>query len=398
MKISPNDNKAYHSFTLDNGLRVTLVQDKNCHKSACSLVVNTGSFDDPVDRPGFAHFIEHLLFNGNQAYPEPALINNFVSHHGGHCNAWTGTEHSCFHFDIQHDYFAQAIDIFANMFIHPLFTAEALDKEQAAIHSEYKLKLKDDSRRIQQVHKETCNPVHPFNKFSVGNKHTLSDLPQRSVLEEVQTFFQREYQAKYMTLVIVSPFSEAQIKRGISNSFVGIHSSSATPDQKQIRETLYLDSDLAQFVQIKPVKELHKLNITFALPSINNWYTTKIVSFAAHIIGYEGQGSLFEFLKERGLINALSAGNGISGSNFKDFNISLELTEQGEQSLDFIIKEVFGYLNQLRTQDIPDYLYQEQQRLAKVSFDYQEEMKPLKLANHLALNMHHYPEQDVLFW
>ncbi len=397
LKISPNDNKTYHSFTLDHGLRVTLVQDPNCHKSACSLVVNTGSFDDPIDRPGFAHFVEHLLFNGNEAYPEPALINNFVSHHGGNCNAWTGTEHSCYHFDIQHEYFAQALDIFANMFIEPLFTEEALVKEQAAIHSEYKLKLKDDSRRIQQVHKETCNEAHPFHKFTVGNRHTLSDLPQREVLEEVKAFFKQQYQAKYMTLVIVSPFSEQQLKAGVSECFSAIYSDSTEPEQKHIDDNLYLQADLAQFVQIQPVKELHKLNITFALPSINNWYTTKIVSFAAHIIGYEGQGSLFEFLKEQGLINALSAGNGISGSNFKDFNISLELTELGENSLELIIKEIFGYLNQLRQQEIPSYLYQEQQRLAKISFDYQEEMKPLKLANHLALNMHHYPEQDILF-
>lgn len=397
LKISPNDNKAYHSFTLDQGLRVTLVQDKDCHKSACSLVVNTGSFDDPDDRPGFAHFIEHLLFNGNRAYPEPALINTFVSHHGGQCNAWTGTEHSCYHFDIQHDYFAQALDIFANMFIDPLFTEQALAKEQAAIHSEYKLKLKDDSRRIQQVHKQTCNPSHPFHKFSVGNKHTLSDLPQRAVLEEVKAFFNQQYQAQYMTLVIVSPFSHEQIKGGICKCFSAIKSDLTSPVQKQIDDDLYLDSDLATFIQITPVKALHKLNITFALPSINQWYTSKIVSFAAHIIGYEGQGSLFESLKQQGLINALSAGNGISGSNFKDFNISLELTELGEHSLEVITKEVFAYLNQLRLETIPSYLYQEQQRLAQISFDYQEEMKPLKLADHLALNMHHYPEQDMLF-
>lgn len=399
MKKSPNDNKTYHSFTLQQGLRITLVEDKNCHKSACSLVVNTGSFDDPIDRPGFAHFIEHLLFNGNQAYPEPTLLNNFVAQHGGHCNAWTGTEHSCYHFDIQHEYFTHALDMFAHMFVAPLFDEAALAKEQLAIHSEYKLKLKDDSRRIQQVHKETCNKAHPFNKFTVGNRHTLSDLPGRPVVEELIDFYAQQYQAKYMTLAIVSPFSSDQLIAGISERFGLIKSLSeqAKPEEKKISSDLYLPEDLAQFVTVKPVKELHKLNITFALPSINSWYTTKIVSFAAHIIGYEGQGSLFEYLKEQGLINALSAGNGISGSNFKDFNISLELTESGEASLEFIIKEVFACLNQLRRQTIPEYLYKEQQRLAKIGFDFQEEMKSLKLVNHLALNMHHYPESDVLF-
>lgn len=399
MKISPNDNKRYHCFTLEQGLKVTLVEDPLCHKSACSLVVNTGSFDDPVERPGFAHFVEHLLFNGNRAYPEPAALNNYVSQHGGHCNAWTGTEHSCYHFDIQHDFFHHALDMFANMFIEPLFDQQGLEKEQAAIHSEYKLKLKDDSRRIQQVHKETCNPNHPFHKFTVGNKHTLSDLPNRPVIDELRQFFDAQYQAKYMTLAVVSKLPLIQVEQKIKACFDAVKSDNqqCAPSTKHIEPELYLPSNLGQFIAIKPVKELHKLNITFALPGINTWYTTKIVSFAAHIIGYEGQGSLFEHLKEQGLVNALSAGNGISGSNFKDFNISLELTEQGEQELEFIVQEVFAYLNQLRQQSIPDYLYQEQQQLAQIGFDFQEEVKPLKFVNHLALNMHHYPAEDMLF-
>ena len=399
LKISPNDNKTYHTFTLDNGFRITVVEDQACHKSACSLVVNSGSFDDPTDRPGFAHFIEHLLFSGSQAYPEPTVLNNYVASHGGHCNAWTATEHTCYHFDIQHDYFFQALDIYANMFTAPLFSDEAIAKEQAAIHSEYKLKLKDDSRRIQQVHKETCNPDHPFHKFTVGNRHTLSDLPQRPVIDEIEQFYQQQYQAKYMTLAVVTALPIEEVKQRLTALFDVMPRSSepCEPSIKKIAVPLYHADQLAKFITIAPVKELHKLNITFALPSIDDWYDHKIVSFAAHIIGYEGQGSLFEYLKERGLINALSAGNGISGSNFKDFNISLELTEKGEASLEFIIKEVFAYLNQLRKQKIPDYLYKEQQRLANVGFDFQEELKPMKLANLLSLNMHHYPEDDVIF-
>ena len=117
MNTSPNDNKAYRTLCLDNGLRIVLVEAMDSHKSACSLVVNCGHFDDPVDRPGFAHFVEHLLFNGNAKYPEPNAINTFMSQHGGHCNAWTGTEHSCYFFDIQPDWFFEGENS-----ANPLFT------------------------------------------------------------------------------------------------------------------------------------------------------------------------------------------------------------------------------------------------------------------------------------
>ena len=397
MRISPNDNKSYHSFTIKNGIKVLLIHAPTHHMSACSLVVNTGSFDDPIDRPGFAHFVEHLLFNGSKKYPKHSELNSFVSKHGGHCNAWTATEHSCYHFDVRTSMFEQALDYFANMFIDPLFTDKAIKKEQNAIHEEYNLKLKDDSRRIQQVHKETSNPEHPFHKFSVGNKHTLADLPQRTVKDELNDFWQQHYQSQYMTLCIVSPLTFDELKPKVSELFTQIKTNNSEQLKPKLVKNLYRPQDLALFIAIEPIKELHKLNITFPLPSIDKYYKSKIVSFIAHLIGYEGKGSLFENLKNRGLINALAAGNGISGSNFKDFNISLELTQTGEDDLEIVLNEVFAYLHWLEKQSIPTYLYDEQRKLSDISFEYQEDIKPLAFANNIALNMHHYHESNYLY-
>jgi len=380
-----------------NGIKVLLINAPDHHMSACSLVVNTGSFDDPIDRPGFAHFVEHLLFNGNKKYPQHNKLNQFVTKHGGHSNAFTTTEHSSYHFDVHTDMFNQALDYFANMFIDPLFSDQAIKNEQNAIHEEYNLNLKDDSRRIQQVHKETSNPEHPFHKFSVGNKHTLADLPQRAVKDELNAFWQQHYQSQYMTLCIVSPLSINQLKPKVSELFLGIKTNNVNELKPQLVKDLYRPQDLGLFIAIEPIKELHKLNITFPLPSIDKYYKSKIVSFIAHLIGDEGEGSLFENLKNQGLINALAAGNGISGSNFKDFNISLELTEAGEDDLELVLNEVFAYLHWLEKQSIPSYLYDEQRKLSDISFEYQEDIKPLTLANNIALNMHHYDESNYVY-
>ncbi|GAB2996166.1 insulinase family protein [Psychrosphaera aestuarii] len=395
MKKSPNDNRNYQSVTLSNGIRLVYVEDKACNKSACSLVVNTGSFDDPTDRPGFAHFIEHLLFNGNKKYPTPNSLPDFVAKHGGHINAWTATEHSSFHFDVNHDSFASALDQFANLFISPLFTDDAIKREQEAIHAEYKLKLRDDSRRIQQVHKETCNPKHPFHKFAVGNRQTLSDLPQRPVKDEILTFWQNNYQAQFMTVAIVAQsFEWFDLAQQLLSE---ISSKNPLQSKPVITQPLYSKKDLGRFICIRPVKELHKLNLTFALPSIDHLYQHKMVSFIAHIIGHEGSGSLYESLKRQGLINGLSAGNGISGQNFKDFNISVELTELGESRLDLIMTQLFSFINYMKANLPPEYLYIEQQKMAQIGFDYQEPTKAIKLSNQIALNMHHYPEEDFLY-
>ena len=395
MKKSPNDNKNYQSVTLDNGIRLVFVEDSACSKSACSLVVNTGSFDDPKDRPGFAHFIEHLLFNGNQKYPSPNELSNFISKHGGQSNAWTATEHSCFFFDINHDQFLSGLDYFAHLFINPLFNDEAIAREQEAIHAEYKLKLRDDSRRIQQVHKETCNPKHPFNKFPVGNRQTLSDLPNRPVKNEIIDFWEKHYQAQYMTVCIVSNTTEHfDTAKSLFSELITSNPLRAKP---AITKPLYTKKDLGKFICIRPVKELHKLNLTFALPAINQLYKHKMVSFIAHIIGDEGTGSLYESLKGQGLINGLSAGNGISGQNFKDFNVSIELTELGESRLDLIMTQLFSFINFMKTHVPPEYLYTEQQKMAQIGFEFQESIKAIKLSNQIALNMQHYEPEDILF-
>ncbi len=175
MKQSPNDAKQYQNLVLSNGLRVLLVHNDETQKSAAALAVNAGHFNDPVDRQGLAHFLEHMLFLGTEKYPDGSEYQKFISQYGGSNNAWTATEHTCFFFDINHHHFAEALDRFSQFFIAPLLSEEFINKERKNIDAEFKLKLKDDIRRLYDVHKETINPKHPFAKFSVGSLETLAD-------------------------------------------------------------------------------------------------------------------------------------------------------------------------------------------------------------------------------
>ncbi len=169
MRISPNDNNNYRYITLDNDLRVLLVSDNTAQKSSAALTVNVGHFDDPKDREGLAHFVEHMLFLGTDKYPESGEFQSYISQQGGTNNAWTGTEHSSFFFDVSTNAFEKSLDRFSRFFIAPLFNPDSLEKERKAIESEYKLKVNEDSRRLYQVQKETINQAHPYAKFSVGN-------------------------------------------------------------------------------------------------------------------------------------------------------------------------------------------------------------------------------------
>ncbi|HIB54752.1 MAG TPA: hypothetical protein EYO39_08100 [Nitrospirales bacterium] len=63
---NPDDPLEVHVFELDNGLRVYLTENPETPRFYAEIAVRTGSKNDPADATGLAHYLEHLLFKGNQ--------------------------------------------------------------------------------------------------------------------------------------------------------------------------------------------------------------------------------------------------------------------------------------------------------------------------------------------
>ncbi|WP_371186089.1 insulinase family protein [Thalassotalea maritima] len=395
MKQSPNDNKQYKAITLDNGLRVLLVEHNDSNRSAAALAVNAGHFDDPTDRQGLAHFLEHMLFLGTEKYPQPGEYQQYLAQHNGSNNAWTGTEHTAFFFDINDEFFADALDRFSQFFISPLLSQEFIDKERLNVDAEYKLKLKDDMRRIYDVHKATVNPQHPFSKFSVGNNDTLADRQQHNLREQVIAFFNEHYRADRMTLVLEGPQSLEHLANLAEHHFAAIKPGDSL--KPRIETPLYRRQDLALNVYIKPEKDDKKLLLSFALPGIDKDYKSKPASYIAYLLGHEGPGSILSVLKDNQWALGLNAGSGINGSNFKDFNISIRLTELGLKHKQDIIELIFAYIKLVKQRGVQPIYFDEKKAISEFSYQYQEKLKALDSANQLVINMHHYPAEDYIY-
>ncbi|MDG1750107.1 MAG: insulinase family protein [Thalassotalea sp.] len=395
LKQSPNDLKQYFPFTLENGLKVLVVHNKETQKSAAALAVNVGHFSDPIERQGLAHFLEHMLFLGTKSYPDGSEYQKFISQYGGSNNAWTATEHTCFFFDIHHQHFEPALDRFSQFFISPLLSEEFVNKERKNIDAEFKLKLKDDIRRLYDVHKETINPEHPFAKFSVGNTETLSDHPEKHLRDEVENFFLKHYVAKAMTLVLEGPQDIETLKNLAIEKFSDVSANEVTKIKPDV--PLYLPEHQQISLNVKPVKNDRQLIISFAMPSIDDLYREKPESLISYLIGHEGPNSVLSLLKKNQWALGLTAGSGVNGYNFKDFNISISLTKDGAEHVDDIISIVFSYIYLLKQAPLAEYYYQEKKSIAELSFHYHEKMKPMDSVSQLVINMQHYPQEDYIF-
>nr|WP_211091958.1 insulinase family protein [Vibrio agarilyticus] len=376
-------------------MRVLLIHQSDAQKAAAALAVNVGHFDDPVDREGLAHYLEHMLFLGTEKYPKVGDFQSYISQNGGTNNAWTGTEHTCFFFDISADQFANALDRFSQFFIAPLFNEEALDKERQAVESEYRLKLLDDSRRLYQVQKEMVNPAHPFAKFSVGNLETLGDRDGQSIRDEIVAFYQQHYSADLMTLTVYGPQSLDELEQLVQQDFSSIANQGLTP--KTVSVPFSDAHSVGCWVDVEPVKDLRKLILTFPMPGMEQYYQTKPLSFFAHLLGDEGPGSLMQQLKTRGWITSLSAGGGASGSNYRDFAVSCNLTELGLSHTKEIVQAVFQYIELIKAHALEAWRYDEKRAVLESAFRFQEPARPLDLVSHLVVNMQHYSPEDVIY-
>ncbi|AJR07848.1 insulinase family protein [Photobacterium gaetbulicola] len=395
MHTSPNDPKQYRYLTLANGLKVLLVHDAEAPRSAAALSVKVGHFDDPLNRQGMAHFLEHMLFLGTEKYPKVGEFQTFINQSGGSNNAWTGTENTTYFFEVSPHAFGEGLDRFGQFFTAPLFNEEAVDKERNAVDSEYKLKLKDDVRRLYQVHKETINPEHPFAKFSVGDLTTLEDRNDKSVRDELISFYQTHYCASLMGLVLLGPQSLEELDAYAQNFFHDIPNTGKA--KADIAVPLVSENEKAKFITIEPIKEVRKLTLSFTLPAVDQHYRKKPLSYVAHLLGNEGSGSLMSLLKTRGFINTLAAGGGVSGSNFREFTVSLNLTPKGLEHIDEIVNTVFQYIELIRQQGLDEWRFTEKKSVLDMAFRYQEKSRPLDTVSYLVMNLLHYAPDDIIY-
>jgi nardilysin len=356
---SKSDLKEYKIVNLDSGLEVLLVDSSKLAESrknsqgaratsstaAAAMFVSVGSFADPAEAEGCAHFLEHMIFMGvnSRKYPQDEnLYDSFVSSHGGSCNAFTEGEHTVYQFDIAEEHFSAALDIFACCFKSPRLANSSSDREIKSIESEFCLAKVSDGTRLQQLMCDSATNGHVLRKFSWGNMKSLSTVPKSkniSIHRILTAFYKMHYVPSEMKLVVMAPESLEELESEVVNSFGDwrLHKGPPVPpediagkgDGKKAKrkskaakigpvELRSLEDCISKFRSISPfpqesrtyisrvipVKRAHKLIMTWWMPPSMHEYKTKPGSYLSHLIGHEGPGSLLTALKVRNNLKA----------------------------------------------------------------------------------------------
>lgn len=388
------DDREYHYMVLDNQLKVLLISDPQADKAAASLDVHVGSSDDPADREGLAHFLEHMLFLGTEKYPEAAAYQAFIDNNAGSHNAYTSAEHTNYFFDIDAEQLEPALDRFAQFFIAPLFDQAYVERERNAVHSEYQAKIKDDSRRGYDVYRQQINPQHPYAKFSVGSVETLANRPNDNVRDDLLAFYQAHYSSHQMALVVLGKESISDLQKMVSNRFVQIPLRDIKQDDVLV--PLFDSARLPFEVISKPIKDTRQMSMVFPLPSVKAYYGEKPLSYLGSLLGHEGEGSVLSLLKAKGWAEGLSAGGGDAGAGNATFNVSISLTKEGVKHRAEIRSVVFHALDVIKQSGIEEWRYAEEQSMADIAFQFREKGRAINTVSGLADSLHEYPAAEVI--
>uniref|UniRef100_A0A8C5CJF5 Nardilysin n=1 Tax=Gadus morhua TaxID=8049 RepID=A0A8C5CJF5_GADMO len=367
-------------------------------QSAAALCIAVGSFSDPEDLAGLAHFLEHMVFMGSEKYPAENGFDAFLKKHGGSDNASTDCERTIFQFDVQRKYFRQALDRWAQFFICPLMIEEAIEREVEAVDSGESLSL-----FLLILFLSTIKPILPLVVLPTGNAQTLKQEPkekQINTYQRLRDFWKRFYSAHYMTLTVQSKETLDTLEEWVREIFDKVpNNGKPKPDFSHLQEPFETPA-FNKMYRVVPVRKVHGLTLSWAVPPQARHYRVKPLHYISWLIGHEGKGSILSVLRKKCWALALFGGNNETGfdqnSTYSIFSISITLTDQGFQNVYEVVHLVFQYMKMLQTLGPQQRIYEEIQKIEANEFHYQEQTDPIMYVENICENMQLFPKEDFL--
>jgi len=194
----------YQVHTLTNGIRILLKHSPSTITHCC-FVVNAGSRDEPEDKAGLAHFIEHLLFKETETRNTNQILNR-LELVGADLNAYTTKEYTCIHASLLKQHLERTMDLFQDILFHSTFPQDEMEKERGVILDEIASYLDQPEEAIQDDFEELLFKDHVLGKNILGTTDTVSSMDK----EDIQRFIAANYNTEEMIFAI---FGDHDLKK-----------------------------------------------------------------------------------------------------------------------------------------------------------------------------------------
>lgn len=206
---------AYEEYDLDNGLHVILHQDETAPVVTTSVMYHVGGKDRTEGRTGFAHFFEHLLFEGTENIDRGDWFK-IVSSNGGKNNANTSQDRTYYYEVFPSNKLELGLWMESERMMHPIIDQVGIDTQNKVVKEEKRLRY-DNSPYGQLLFTvaENLFQKHPYKDPNIGYMKDLD----AATLEDVVAYNKKYYVPNNATLVVAGDIDIAETKKLVKDYF-----------------------------------------------------------------------------------------------------------------------------------------------------------------------------------
>jgi zinc protease len=206
---------SFEEYDLSNGLHVILHKDNTAPVVTTSVMYHVGAKDEQPDRTGFAHFFEHLLFEGTENIDNGAWFS-IVTENGGTNNANTTDDRTYYYEVFPSNNLALGLWLESERMLHPIIEQDGVDTQNEVVKEEKRLRVDNQpyGKFLENVKKHLFNK-HPYRWTTIGEMEHLD----AATLDEFLAFNKKFYVPNNAVLVVAGDIEIDATKKMVEDYF-----------------------------------------------------------------------------------------------------------------------------------------------------------------------------------
>ncbi|KUO96988.1 M16 family metallopeptidase [Ferroacidibacillus organovorans] len=278
----------YHG--LKNGIRVLLEPLSHVRSVSIGVYVANGSRDEPSEWSGVSHLLEHMYFKGTARHNARELAEVLDSL-GGHVNAYTTKEYTCYHAKVLDEHAKRLLDTLSEMLFESEFAADELEREKRVVLEEIKMYEDNPEEAVHDLILETAFDRDMLGANILGTEESLERLDRKVLIE----YAANAYTPDRMVISVCGHFDPHEMLTWIEASFSQAKGSAQQPPLRRppqyTPKSVYLP------------KSIEQVHVCVAYEGIHyNHKDAQALVVLNNILGASSSSRLFQDIREeRGL-------------------------------------------------------------------------------------------------
>ncbi|MCP4748437.1 MAG: insulinase family protein [Desulfobacteraceae bacterium] len=177
---------------LPNGIVVITRKMPDVRSVSMGVWVNVGARDESFEQSGLSHFIEHMIFKGTFRRTAYQIAKEFDAI-GGHTNAFTAMEHTCYHAKVMDSHVETMVEILSDIFLNSIFDPDEVERERPVIFQEIDMVEDTPEEYVHLLSGGNFWGNHPLGRSILGTRENISDFGAAAIKDFFNNFYHPEH-------------------------------------------------------------------------------------------------------------------------------------------------------------------------------------------------------------